>query len=127
LQKSIAIKNLFRNVSLVVLLNLLIKPFGLLLENIVQNKIGHELYGIYSALTALSILFISLADFGVNYYITQRGSSNPGELKILFSNVFTFKALLLVAYPIIVTGVGFSLNYSGDELYFLALLSFIQA
>jgi O-antigen/teichoic acid export membrane protein len=110
-----------------VLLNLLIKPFWLLLENIVQNDIGHEQYGIYSALAALSILFISLADFGVNYYITQRGSSNPEELKMLFSNVFTFKVILLIVYPVIVTLVGASLNYSGDELYFLALLSFIQA
>ena len=92
-----------------------------------QNDIGHEQYGIYSALIALSILFISLADFGVNYYITQRGSSKPGELHMLFSNVFTFKALLLIAYPLILVGVGALLNYSVHELYFLALLSFIQA
>jgi O-antigen/teichoic acid export membrane protein len=111
----------------VVLLNLLIKPFWLLLENIVQNDIGHEQYGVYSALISLSILFISLADFGVNYYITHRGSSNPGELKALFSTVFTFKALLLIFYPLLLTGVGVLLNYSGEELYYLALLTFLQA
>jgi O-antigen/teichoic acid export membrane protein len=109
------------------LLNLLIKPFWLLLENIVQNDIGHEQYGTYSALLSLSVLFISLADFGVNYYITQRGSSRPEELNLLFSNVFTFKALLLIVYPLILMAIGFLLNYSPGELYFLALLSFIQA
>jgi O-antigen/teichoic acid export membrane protein len=111
----------------VILLNLLIKPIWLLLENIVQNDIGHEQYGTYSALLSLSFLFISFADFGINYYITQKGSSGQGELRVLFSHMLTFKLMLLIAYPMLLTGVGLLLNYSARELYFLALLSFTQA
>ncbi|MFL5728935.1 MAG: oligosaccharide flippase family protein [Cytophagaceae bacterium] len=113
--------------SLVILLNLLIKPLWLLLENMVQNDIGHDQYGVFSALFSLSFLFVSLSDLGINYYITQRLSIEPGELKSLFSNVFSFKIFLVIVYPVIIGCAGWLLRYSATELYFLVLLSFTQA
>jgi O-antigen/teichoic acid export membrane protein len=93
----------------------------------VQNDIGHEQYGVYSALFSLSFLFVSFSDFGVNYYITQKLAVDQGQLKTLFSNVFSFKIFLVIIYPIIVGGTGWLLGYSHTELYFLFFLSFTQA
>ena len=108
-------------------MNLLIKPVWLLIENIVQDRIGHDEYGTFAALYALGYLFISLSDLGVNMYTTKHVAGNPTNMNRLFSNIISFKVLLSIVYPVFMVGVGYLLDYSPVELYFLAVLSFTQA
>ena len=116
------IKNLFANISLVVLLNLLIKPAWLLMENLVQNAVGHSDWGMYSALFSLGFLFLALADLGINQYTTKTLASEPDKIPSHFPNLLSVKALLTLAYPFLMIGVGWLLGYRGQELYFLAVL-----
>jgi O-antigen/teichoic acid export membrane protein len=110
-----------------VLLNLLIKPIWLLLENIVQDTIGHEEYGVFAALYALGYLFIALSDLGVNMYTTKHLAGEPTSMNKLFGSIIPFKVLLCIVYPLFMVGVGAVLGYREIELYFLGILSFTQA
>lgn len=99
----------------------------MLLENIVQNKIGHLEYGIFAALYALGYLFITFSDLGINMYTTKKVAREPEVQKEIFSHIFGVKVLLSLLYPIFMAAVGFLLGYEAEELYFLAILSFTQA
>ncbi len=120
------IKNLFANISLVVFLNLLIKPAWLLTENLVQNAVGHGDWGIYSALYSLGFLFLAVADLGINQFTTKTLASEPEKATTHFPNLLTTKGILTTIYPFVMIGLGWMLGYRGRELYFLATLSLIH-
>ncbi|MBC7451362.1 MAG: oligosaccharide flippase family protein [Cytophagales bacterium] len=106
-----------------VLLNATIKPINLLLENIVQDKIGHIQYGIFAALNALAFLFIVLLDLGINQFITKDLSSNPDIQSSQLSDYFSLKVVLAVMYPFLMMGVGYILGYSSSEIILLFIIS----
>ncbi|MCS6823329.1 MAG: oligosaccharide flippase family protein [Cytophagaceae bacterium] len=106
---------------------MLIKPVWLFLENDIQEKIGDAEFGLYAALFSLGYLFLTLADFGINQYITKKLASDRNKLQEIFSNVFSFKLYMLIIYPVFMLMVGMVLGYEERELHFLAVLSFAQA
>nr|WP_262506765.1 oligosaccharide flippase family protein [Sporocytophaga myxococcoides] len=113
--------------GLSVFLNILIKPIWIILENLVQNKIGHEDYGLYSALFSFGFIFIILTDFGINYYVTKSIARNSSETASLFSQVTLFKVLLTVLFPIACTFLGYLWGYKDEQLIFLFFLSFTNS
>ncbi|HSZ24100.1 MAG TPA: oligosaccharide flippase family protein [Cytophagaceae bacterium] len=121
------IRKLFGNISFVVILNVLIKPVWLFLENDVQNKIGHKDFGLYTALFSLGYIFASLTDIGLNQFITKKIASEPTRIKEIFSNIFALKLLMLIVYPILMSLVGWIMGYNERELYFLLVLCLAQA
>lgn len=125
--KAFVIRKLFGNISFVVLLNVLIKPVWLFLENDVQDKIGHEDFGMYTALFSLGYIFASLTDIGLNQFVTKKLASEPTRIKEVFSNIFALKIMMLLVYPTLMSAAGFLLGYETREIYFLAILSFAQA
>jgi O-antigen/teichoic acid export membrane protein len=108
-------------------LNFLIKPVWIVLDNKVQDKIGHADYGVFAALFSLSFLFATLADFGVNQFMTKKLAAEPTKIDEIFPVAFGLKLLLLVLYPLFMTAVGYAMGYGMQELYFLWLLSIFQA
>lgn len=116
------IRSLFANISLAVVLNLLIKSAWILLNNVVQDRIGHDRFGIYMALYSLGFLFIALADMGINQYATKTLAGKPEDLRKLFPNLFGIKILLSLVYPVFMLGVGYLLGYNFEELKYLFLL-----
>lgn len=123
----LVIRKLFGNISFVVLLNVLIKPVWLVLENDVQDKIGHTEFGLYTALFSLGYIFASLTDIGLNQYITKKLASEPSGIKGVFSTIFALKITMLILYPLFMTIVGWVIGYNEREIYFLIVLSFAQA
>lgn len=97
-----------------------------MLDNKVQDTIGHESYGVFAALFSLSFLFATLSDLGVNQYVTKRLAGEPHKIDEIFPAAFGLKLLLLILYPACMTVVGFVLGYGWSELYYLWLLSFFQ-
>lgn len=108
------------------LLNLLIKPVWLLAEMIVQDRVGHEDWGMYAGLLSFGFLFIALADLGINQYSTKALSSDPGLIRSYFPNLLTFKLIISLVYPFIMVGAGWLIGYSERELYFLLLLCLVH-
>lgn len=118
---------MFQNISLLILLNALIKPVWVLTENSVQNAVGHEDWGTYSAMYAFAFLFIFMADFGVNQYATRELAHQPQLLKSYFPNLLTTKVLFNLAYPLLILGIGAGImGFKGRELYFLGLLCLVH-
>lgn len=109
------------------ILSLIVKPVWLLMENLVQDKIGHESYGLFAGLFSLCFLFSAFSDLGINYYVTKKLAVEPDKIKEIFSNVFSIKLFLLVLYPLLMVGMGGGLGYGEIELYFLVILSFTLA
>ncbi|MCH8317660.1 MAG: polysaccharide biosynthesis C-terminal domain-containing protein [Bacteroidetes bacterium] len=118
--------NLFKNITLIVILNLLIKPIWIIMEFMIQDKIGHAQYGIYAALFSLGYVFIILSDFGINQYFTKTLAGKPDLLQ-LFPDAFTLKITLSIIYPFFMLLIGWLLNYRHSELYYLFLLCFTQS
>ncbi|HVD99357.1 MAG TPA: oligosaccharide flippase family protein [Cytophagaceae bacterium] len=121
------IRKLFGNISFVVLLNVLIKPVWLFLENDVQNKIHHKDFGLYAALFSLGYIFASLTDIGLNQYVTKKLASEPSRMREVFSNIFALKLIMLIVYPLLMSVVGWLMGYNGREIYLLVVLCFAQA
>nr|WP_293897122.1 oligosaccharide flippase family protein [Sporocytophaga sp.] len=109
--------------GLSVFLNIMIKPIWIILENLVQNKIGHEDYGLYSALFSFGFIFLILTDFGINYYVTKSIARNSSETVSLFSQVTLFKIILTIIFPIACTFLGYLWGYKNEQLIFLFFLS----
>jgi O-antigen/teichoic acid export membrane protein len=88
----------------------------------VQDAIGHEDYGTFSALFALGFIFMALADLGVNQYATKTLAGQPERLRELLPDLFTIKLGLAVVYPVVLLGIGYLIGYRGQELLLLLVL-----
>ncbi|MBL0043910.1 MAG: oligosaccharide flippase family protein [Flavobacteriales bacterium] len=68
------------NLALVLVLNLLVKPFYILgIDAQVQVRVGTEAYGSYAALLSLSFLLNILLDFGITNWNTRHIAQNSGS------------------------------------------------
>jgi O-antigen/teichoic acid export membrane protein len=116
-------KTFLSNLILIVVLNLLIKPFYILgIDAEVQNRVGAEVYGNYFALLNFSFLLNILLDFGINNYNNRNVAQNPQLVNSYFGKLLSIRFLLFFLYFIFTLGAGFSIGYSLDEIYFLSLL-----
>lgn len=111
------------NIGFVVLLNFLIKPVWLVMENMLQNRLGHEAWGTYSALSSFAIALTVLTDFGVNQYTIKSLAADTGKFQSWFPGLMGFKILLLIAYPLLLFGLGALMGYPLQELCWLMLIA----
>lgn len=126
-------QKLFRNIFLLVFVNLLVKPlwiFGIDLQ--VQNTVGAEDYGFYFVIFNFSFLFHIILDLGLHQFNNKELAENPDLLQSRFGKLFTLKGFLAVAYFVVTFVLAQFLGYTFMQqkmLFFLAvnqlLLSFI--
>lgn len=122
-----------KNLVLLMVLNLLIKPFWLLgIDRTVQNTVGAEEYGFYFAVFNFSFLFNILLDLGITNFNNKSIAQNRALLTKYLSNILVLKLILFALYLVITFASAYFINYSAEQirlLYFLAfnqfLLSFI--
>ncbi len=117
------IGKLYKNIALAILLNLTIKPINLLLENLVQDRIGHAQYGLFAALNALAFLFIVLVDLGINQFVTKKFASESKIESHHYSTYFSFKFILIGFFPFFMMMIGYLLGYDYQELTILFIIS----
>lgn len=109
------------------LLNLLIKTAWILVNNTVQNQIGHTRFGLYLALYSFGFLFLALADMGINQYTTKTLAAQPDLLKRLFPSLISLKVAFSAVYPVFMIGAGWVVGYRGEELYLLLILCIVHS
>lgn len=120
-------KKFVKNLALLLFLNLLVKPFWILgVDRKVQNIVGPEEYGFYSAILSFSFLFFILLDLGITNFNNRNIAQNTQLLKKHFAGIGTLKLLLGVFYAIIITLIAYVWGYRGRELYLLAWVGFNQ-
>ncbi len=116
------IKRFLGTLSLAVVLNLAIKPGWILVENLVQNRLGHAAFGTFSALYALALVAASVSDLGLTQHTTRRVAAEPGFLPDFFPTLLPLKGGLSALFLVGMVVVGWLLGYRGATLGWLALI-----
>ena len=120
-------KKFLSSLGLILLLNLLVKPFFILgIDAEVQNRVGQEAYGTYFALLNLSFIFNIFIDFGINNFNNRNISQNAQLIGKHFSKLFTIKGILSFFYAIFTLILGIILGYKNGDFYMLGVLVFNQ-
>lgn len=120
-------KNFITNISFLLLLNLLVKPFWILgIDRSVQNTIGPDAYGVYFALFNFAWLFQVVLDFGINNFNNRMVARQPEKLgQYLFSTLIA-KFVLSVVYTILIFVAAIGVNFSNEQIAILLLLILMQ-
>ncbi|MGC8866236.1 MAG: oligosaccharide flippase family protein [Bacteroidales bacterium] len=120
-------KKFLSNLGLLLLVNLLIKPFWILgIDRNVQNLVGHQEYGFYSAVLNLSFLFNILLDFGITTFNNRNIAQNEQLLSKHLSGIVLLRFVLAVVYMVVLMSVGFIIGYDAHQLSILALVGINQ-
>tara|TARA_B100000575_G_C23131366_1_gene656333 strand:+ start:1478 stop:2917 length:1440 start_codon:yes stop_codon:yes gene_type:complete len=115
------------NLFLIVILNLLIKPFYIIgIDAEVINRVGLTEYGNYFALINLSFLFNIILDCGIINYNTRNIAQHNFLLEKYFSGIITLRLLLVIFYLLTTILLSLLLGYRFYDLKILLLLSFNQ-
>jgi len=120
-------KHFITNLSLLIFLNLLIKPiwfFGI--EVGVQNRVGEEIYGFYFSLFNFAFILNMLLDMGINNYNNRAIARDHKLLKGNLAAIVPLKLFLSVIYAGVVLISGKILGYSHAQFQMLGILVFNQ-
>ncbi|TND07571.1 MAG: membrane protein [Bacteroidetes bacterium] len=120
-------KKFVTNLIILLFLNLLIKPFWILvIEPYVQDQVGNEAYGEYYALFNFSFLLNILLDFGITNFNNKNIAQNSHLLTKHFSSLFVLKLALAMLYIVATIIVGFFIGYDVRLTKLLIVLGFNQ-
>jgi len=120
-------KDFLFNISFLLLLNLLIKPFYILgIDRGVQNAVGAENYGVFFAVFNFTLLLNMLLDFGITNFNNRNIAQNTQLLSKHISGILSLKLLLGIFYLLVVLGVGFIIGYDSFQIKILIWLAFNQ-
>ncbi len=116
-------KDFLINISLLIFLNLLIKPFWVFgIDRKVQNMVGAEDYGFYFSLLSFSFLFNILLDLGITTYNNRTVAQNNENISTAFLNILSIKILLGFIYAVICFAIGYVIGYESKQFYLLSFL-----
>ena len=106
------------NISLLLGLNLLIKPFYIFgIEREVQNIVGTEMYGEYITLFTFTFLLQIINDFGLQNFNNRAISRRPQRLDNYFSNILVLKLFLGLAFISISFITAYLWGYQSKNLW----------
>lgn len=116
-------KRFITNLALLILLNLLIKPFWFFgIEVGVQNRVGEEMYGFYFSLFNFAFILNILLDLGINNYNNRAIARDHHLLKEHLAAIIPLKLLLSVVYASVVLVSGKIIGYSPEQFRMLWIL-----
>lgn len=120
-------KKFLSGLIVLLLLNLLIKPFWILgIDRAVQNIVGAADYGFYFAIFNFSFLFNIFLDLGLTNFNNRNIAQNHHLLNKYFSGIIGIKILLSALYIVITISVGLILGYNTEQMNLLFILAFNQ-
>ena len=109
----------FKGLSLLMLLNLLVKPaWVFLIDRQVQNIVGNETYGHYFALLNLSLVLIFLADAGITNMVNQRIAN---KTPVNFRQLLYVKLTMLLLYCTVCLFTGWLTHIREKQLLWLVI------
>ena len=123
-------KKFFTNLILVLVLNVLVKPFYILgidaeiLKQVESHSPGE--YGEYFSILGFTFILNIFLDLGITNYNTRNIARNNDSIKSHFSGILTLRGLLSVGYMLLILISGYFLGYSGHQFKLLAFLAFNQ-
>ncbi len=116
-------KHFITNLALLILLNLLIKPFWFFgIEVGVQNQVGEEIYGFYFSLFNFAFILNMLLDVGINNYNNRAIARDHTLLKGNLAAIIPLKLFLSIIYAGVVMVSGKIIGYSQEQFQMLWIL-----
>jgi len=109
------------NIILLVLINLLIKPFYLFgIDRTIQNTVGEADYGLYYALFNFAFVFQIINDFGLQNYNNRNIAQHRYLLSKYFPHFLLLKAGLGILYIIVlfIGAIIFGYDFTAFHLLF---------
>lgn len=110
-------KIFLKGLVITLLLNLLVKPatiFGV--DVVMQNRIGADPYGNFSAILNFTFLFSMILDMGITNYMTRLIAQHPNLIRRYSHQLFTFRIVLAGIYigwtSLLYFIVGFPVQYA---------------
>lgn len=120
-------KNFIQNLFFLLFLNILIKPFWILVvEPYIQYKVGNQYYGEYFTLFNFSFLFAIFLDFGLVNFNNRNIAQNTHLLSKHFSNIITLKIFMAIIYITITMIAGWLVGFDMRYLKLLFILTINQ-
>ncbi|MBL7943625.1 MAG: oligosaccharide flippase family protein, partial [Flavobacteriales bacterium] len=115
------------NLILLLGLNLLVKPFYLLVvEAEIQNRVGAPVFGTYFALINFSFILNIIPDLGITNWNTKHIAQHSHLIKKHFAHIFTLRLCLSALFIMVCVVTGLLLNYNREEMGILAVLALAQ-
>tara|TARA_B100000900_G_scaffold207271_1_gene175768 strand:- start:643 stop:2091 length:1449 start_codon:yes stop_codon:yes gene_type:complete len=119
-------KTFLSNLVLIIFLNIIVKPFYILgIDAEIINRVGEVDYGIYFSLINLSFIFNIFLDMGLNNFNVKNIAQHSFLLKKYFSKIIPLKIILGFFYFLIVSAVGYFLDYNYSLLFFVLFNQFL--
>ncbi|MBT8218773.1 MAG: oligosaccharide flippase family protein [Bacteroidia bacterium] len=110
-------KEFISNLVLLVLANLLIKPFYIFgIDRTVQNLVGPEDYGLYFALFNFALIFQIVTDLGLQNYNNRSVSQYPDIRHDQFPSILVVKTIFAIVFLGIIWIAARILKYEGVAL-----------
>jgi O-antigen/teichoic acid export membrane protein len=124
---SVIQKKFVKNLAFLLFLNLLIKPFYVLVVDMkVQNVVHAKNFGLYFALFSFSFILNIILDVGITNFNNKNIAQNNHLLTKHFSSLVVLKLLLAVVYILLAFIVGLIIQYDYRLMKLMLLLGFNQ-
>src|SRR3954471_12775229 len=122
---SVMQKKFVTNLAFLLFLNLLIKPFYVLVIDLnVQNAVHAKNFGLYFALFNFSFVLNIILDFGITNFNNKNIAQNNHLLTKHFSSLVSLKIVLAVIYIIITVITGLLIGYDNRIMKLLLVQGF---
>ncbi|HEX2934602.1 MAG TPA: polysaccharide biosynthesis C-terminal domain-containing protein [Bacteroidales bacterium] len=116
-------KKFLINLILLVILNLLVKPFWVFgIDRTVQNLVGSAEYGMLFALFNISVIFNILLDLGITNFNNRHISQRPEAFSSVFPRIIGIKLALAFIYALVVLSAGLIIGYEKRQMLLMLLL-----
>ncbi len=119
-------KKFITNLILVLVLNVIVKPFYILgIDAEVLKQTGDD-YGIYFSLLGLTFILNIFLDAGIVNYNTKNIAQHKQQIKKHFSGIITIRIALSLIYFILIFIIAWLLSYPPNYFKLLGILAFNQ-
>ena len=116
-------KKFVTNLLLLIVLNLLIKPFWIFgIDRTVQNIVGAESYGFYFSLLNFTLLLNMIPDLGITNYNNRNIARHTQLLNKHLANISGLKIILATVYVCVSMIIALIIGYSVKQIYLLLFL-----
>src|SRR5687768_16959820 len=90
----------------------------------VQDQVGHESWGVFSALFAFTFIFSAFSDMGINQFATKQLAASPQFVDDYYPSLIPVKTILTLIFPFLIVLAGWIWGYTPSELYLLLFIAF---
>ncbi len=119
-------RGLRTDLVLTVLSHLITKPVWLITDNLIQDRLGHESYGLIGALHSFATWANVIADWSLSYYITRRVAQPAQVIHTVFAETFLPKIGLSFFTLGLFLALGHIVGYARESFWWLCGLLVYQ-